>query len=687
MNSRDLLIEIGLEEMPARFVTDSMNQLAEKVEKWLNEQKISFKDIRKFSTPRRLTVLIEQVAEKQEDVQEEAKGPAKKIALDEEGNWTKAAFGFTKGQGATVEDIYFKEVNGVEYAFIQKFIKGKETKELLLELKELIESLSFPKNMRWGSYDLRYARPIQWLIVLFGNEVIPITITGVHSSNVTFGHRFIGSKVELTEPAQYEEALLQQNVVADYDKRKQAIRDQLKNLEKEKNWIIPIDEDLLEEVTNLVEYPTALYGTFEEEYLNLPDEVLITTMREHQRYFPVKDQSGKLLPYFVTVRNGDSNYLENVARGNEKVLRARLSDANFFYQEDRKLSIEQALNKLDKIVFHEELGTVGDKVKRIVNISKQLGERIGLSESELSLVKRAAEISKFDLVTQMVYEFPELQGIMGEKYARLKGEKEEVAVALNEHYMPRHAEDEAPTSIVGAIVGIADKLDTIAGFFSIGKIPSGSQDPYALRRQASGIVQTVIAKSWRIPLNELFNLAINEYDVKDRTSIETEMMTFFKMRVKHVLQEQGIRYDIIDAVLDSSYQEINAYIDRAKVLTKESQSDEFKEIVEALSRVINIAKKGEESEIEPSLFQKDEENALYEAYLQLKDEYNQLTLKGDYATLFERFKELEEIINTYFDQIMVMAENEDIRRNRLSQMVQLANIITSFANLNVIIVK
>jgi len=686
-SSRDLLVEIGLEEMPARFVTDSMNQLAEKVEKWLQEQKISFHGIKKYSTPRRLTVLVEQVAEKQEDVQEEAKGPAKKIAIDDEGNWTKAAIGFSKGQGVSVEDIYFKEVNGVEYAFVQKFIKGKETIKLLTDIKELIKSLSFPKNMRWGSYDLRYVRPIQWLTVLFGNEVIPISITGVQASNVSYGHRFIGSEVTITEPSQYEEALYGQNVIVDYEKRKQFIREQLQSLEKEQNWIIPIDEDLLEEVTNLVEYPQALYGTFEEEYLNLPDEVLITTMREHQRYFPVKDQSGNLLPFFVTVRNGDSNYLENVARGNEKVLRARLSDANFFYQEDQKLTIESALEKLDKIVFHEELGTVGNKVNRIVSLSVQLGERLGLNETELSLVERAAKISKFDLVTQMVYEFPELQGIMGEKYARLKGESEEVAVAINEHYMPRHAEDEAPESTIGAIVGIADKLDTITGFFSIGKIPSGSQDPYALRRQASGIVQTLKAKNWRIPLSELFELAMNEYKIENRHKLEEEIISFFKLRIKYVLQEQGVRYDIVDAILESSYHEINSYFDRANVLVNESQLNEFKEVVEALSRVINISKKGEEGEIDESLFQKEEEKALYQAYLQLKEVHHDLTLKGDYVGLFSRFKELKEDINAYFDHIMIMAEDENIRQNRLSQMVQLANIITSFANLNSIIVK
>lgn len=685
MNKRDLLLEIGLEEMPARFVTEASEQLAQKVEQWMNDLNVSYGTIKQFATPRRLSLLVSDVAEKQEDIQEEARGPAKKIALDADGNWTKAAIGFSRGQGASVEDIYFKEINGVEYAFVEKFIKGKETKELLGGLKSLIEGLSFPKNMRWGSFSLRYVRPIQWLVVMFGNEVVPFEITGIKTGNKTMGHRFIGSEASIPEPSMYEEVLNEQFVIADAKKRKALIRKQLSELEQEKNWMIPIDEDLLEEVTNLLEYPTALYGTFEEEYLNLPEEVLVTTMREHQRYFPVKNQDGKLLPYFVTIRNGNRDHLENVARGNEKVLRARLSDANFFYQEDQKLTIDEAIKKLDKIVFHEELGTVGDKVKRVVNLSLKLAERLQLSTEEKKDIERAASIAKFDLVTQLVYEFPELQGIMGEKYARIKGEREAVAVAINEHYMPRHAEDEAPHSTIGAVVGIADKLDTIAGFFSIGNIPSGSQDPYALRRQASGIVQTLLSKKWRISLKELFDFAAEPFAKEE--GFYQEWQSFFQMRVKHILQEKGIRYDCIDAVLESSIHEINAYVERAEVLKEELGAKDFKDVAEALARVVNIAKKGERMDIRDSLFQKEEEKKLYEAYVNVREEYNALTVDGNYAQAFERLKELKDVINQYFDEIMVMAEDEQIRQNRLAQMVHLSDIITSFANMNSIIVK
>jgi glycyl-tRNA synthetase beta chain len=382
MSKQDLLIEIGLEEVPAGYVTDAMNQLTEKLTYWLDDKKLSYGTVKSYSTPRRLAVLVKDVAEKQPDIEEEAKGPARKIAQDENGNWSKAAIGFTKGQGASVEDIFFKEINGVEYVHVQKFIKGQDSKTLLAEIRQLITGLTFPKNMRWGSQEMRYIRPIKWIVALFGNDVIPFEIAGVTTNSFSYGHRFLGNKVEIAAPSLYEVTLIEQFVLADPIKRKEAINTQLTALENEQNWDIPIDEDLLEEVNNLVEYPTALFGKFEEEYLSLPDEVLVTTMKEHQRYFPVRNKKGELLPFFVTVRNGDHNHLENVARGNEKVLRARLSDANFFYKEDQKRKIEDAVQKLDKIVFHEELGTLGEKVKRVVKLSSLLAEKIHVDNVE-----------------------------------------------------------------------------------------------------------------------------------------------------------------------------------------------------------------------------------------------------------------------------------------------------------------
>ncbi|THE15431.1 glycine--tRNA ligase subunit beta [Bacillus timonensis] len=692
MSNRDLLIEIGLEEMPARFVTDAMNQLADKVTNWLIEHNVSFEQVERFSSPRRLAVLVHDVAEKQQDVELEAKGPAKKIALDQDGNWTKAAMGFTRGQGATVEDIFFKEINGVEYAHINKFIKGKDTLEILSDLENVIIHLSFPKNMRWGDQELRYVRPIKWIVALFGEELIPITITNVKASNKTWGHRFLGHEVEITSPRGYEKLLMSQYVIADYLERKEAITNQIKILEEDNNWEVPIDADLLEEVTNLVEYPTAFFGKFEEEFLNLPEEVLVTSMREHQRYFPVKDKNGALLPYFVAVRNGDHKHLETVARGNEKVLRARLSDADFFYKEDQKLKIDDLIQKLDKIIYHEEIGSIGDKVRRIQQITKHLSELLELDSETQNKANRAAEICKFDLVTNMVYEFPELQGVMGERYARLSGEESEVAVAINEHYMPRHADDASPASTVGALISLADKLDTIVGCFSIGIIPTGSQDPYALRRMASGVVQILLDKGWNISLEELFEYVLSlfvEANIAklEKQEIEKELVQFFKLRIKHELNNRRIRYDIIDAVLGTKLGDIGLLVQKAEILEKYKEHQDFKATIESLGRVLNIAKKGEDAEINPSLFESDEEKHLFEKFIEVKPKVIESLQAKNVAEAFHLLASMRELIDQYFEHTMVMAEDEAVRKNRLAQMVQLAHVIYLIGDMNAIIVK
>lgn len=690
MTKKDLLLEIGLEEMPANVVTDSMNQLAEKVGKWLAEKKIGYQKLQTFSTPRRLAVLVTEVDERQEDIHEEAKGPAKKIAVDESGEWTKAAIGFSRGQGMTVDDIYFKEIGGVEYAHVKKFIKGEETSALLPELQEIVKSLTFPKNMRWADQDLRYIRPIKWLVALYGQEIIPFTIATVETSNWSMGHRFLGGRVEFAQPADYEDVLLKEYVVVDPEKRKNMILEQIKNLENENNWVIPVDEDLLEEVNNLVEYPTALFGRFSEEFLELPPEVLITSMKEHQRYFPVKAKDGKLLPYFVTVRNGNEQYIENVARGNEKVLHARLADADFFYREDQKTAIVDYLEKLKSIVYHDEIGTLAEKVARVRRLTNWLTERLEFSADEKAAADRAAEICKFDLVSNMVNEFPELQGIMGEKYALQKGEKEAVAKAVNEHYMPRNAEDAPPASNVGAALSVAEKVDTIASFFAIDMIPSGSQDPYALRRQATGVVQTLLHKQWDIAIEEIFAQALKELQadqvgLEKQDQVQEELVSFFKLRIKHVLQEEHIRYDLIEAVLAGEIGNVAKLIAKAKVLEEKRNSAGFKEDIEALSRVLNIAAKAENiGKIEASLFENDSEKRLYDQYLSVKEALSKYVSEEEY---YHVLVSLKPAITDYFAHTMVMAEKPEVKQNRLNQMAALAQIIKEFANVNEIIVK
>ncbi|HEY4550261.1 MAG TPA: glycine--tRNA ligase subunit beta [Bacillus sp. (in: firmicutes)] len=690
MTKKDLLLEIGLEEMPARFVTDSMNQLANKVRAWLEEKKINYRELLAYSTPRRLALLVLDVDVVQPDIHEEAKGPAKKIAQNESGEWSKAAIGFSRGQGMSVDDIYFKEINGVEYAHVKKFIEGQETKSLLPELNDIIKGLTFPKNMRWADQDLRYIRPIKWLVALFGQEVVPFSIANVQSNNWSLGHRFLGSRIELTEPVNYEKEMLAQYVVVDPQIRKNNILSQLKELEKEKNWVILVDEDLLEEVNNLVEYPTVLYGQFEEEYLKLPEEVLITSMKEHQRYFPVKSADGELIRYFVTVRNGGSEHLDKVAKGNEKVLRARLSDAAFFYAEDQKMDIQQALKKLNSIVYHEEIGTLANKVDRVRRLTNMITQKLNFTDEEKQTAERAAEICKFDLVTNMVNEFPELQGHMGEKYARQKGEKEAVAVAINEHYMPRNADDRAPEGNAGAVLSIAEKVDTIASFFSIGMIPSGSQDPYALRRQATGVVQTFLHKDWKIQLEDLIqqSLLLLEAEGIVKQNLETlsqELIAFFKLRIKHLLQEKGIRYDLIDAVLGNEVGIISTLVNKAVVLEGKKNTDDFKENIEALSRILNIASKSKENgDIQEALFENEEEQQLYDKFKAVSGLLNESVTEEYY---FELLVSMKPEINQYFDHTMVMAENEAVKQNRLNLMVKISEIIRKFANVNEILVK
>jgi len=689
MSNRDLLIEIGLEEMPARFVSSSSSQLENIIKSKLEELQISFRSMEKYSTPRRLAVLVTDVGEAQPDKEEEMKGPAKKIALDSDGNWSKAATGFSKSNGKNVEDIYFKEIKGVEYAFVKKYTEGQKTVDLLREqLAEWILSLNFPKNMRWSDLDIRYVRPIKWLVVLFGTEVVPVTVANVQSGNVTYGHRFLGEKILITHPKDYAEQLLGQYVLVDANRRKEAIKGQLNYLAKDNHWNIPVDEELLEEVNNLVEYPTVLSGGFKEEFLDLPEEVLITSMKEHQRYFPVKDLDGNLLPHFVTVRNGDHRHIDIVAKGNEKVLHARLSDAVFFYREDEKLSIDDALNKLKRVIYHEELGSYDDKTNRVLKLTEYICHELNVNSTTKEHALRTAMICKFDLVTQMVNEFPELQGFMGEKYALKHGENEIVAKAIKEHYMPRHAEDELPSTDVGAIVSIADKLDTLVSFFAIGSIPSGSQDPYALRRQTLGIVQTLIEKNWKLDIEKLFNEALNVVEDKvkrEKSEILRDLLTFLKLRLKYILQEKQVRHDIVEALLAVPIGNISSLMKRADVLQTVKDSDTFKEDIEALSRVINISSKAVgQLEINPDLFENEYERQLFNQYNEVAVRYESIEDESD---VYREFVQLKPFINQYFDHTMVMADNELIRNNRLGLMKRLSDLFLNFAKFNEIIVK
>ncbi|WP_290770557.1 MULTISPECIES: glycine--tRNA ligase subunit beta [Exiguobacterium] len=682
---RDLLLEIGLEELPAQYVLRSEKQLAERVDAFLKEARVDFGSIEVYSTPRRLAVIVRDVAETQQDLTETLRGPAKKIAQDAEGSWSKAAQGFARGRGLTVEDLYFAEEKGVEYVFAERHEKGQETLSLLNGLEDVVRSLTFPKNMKWGTSNLRYMRPIRWLIALFGQDIIDFTIEGVRTNNVTRGHRFLSKgDVVISSSAEYVQTLESAFVMANYEMRKAEIERQIQELATKQGWTIPLDADLLEEVTNLVEWPTALFGEFDEAYLDLPEEVLITTMKEHQRYFPVY-LDGTLKNYFVTVRNGNAEHLENVARGNEKVIRARLADAVFFYEEDKKTKIDDQLGRLDRIVFHEKLGTTGAKARRVTRIAKELAP---LFEADLEKVSRAGAIHKFDLVSQMVYEFTELQGIMGEKYALQQGEDKEVAAAIREHYMPRFAGDASPETATGAVLALADKLDSIAAFFGIGMIPSGSQDPFALRRQAQGVVQ--ILGDWKIDLSidtllskvvEL-QLEAGLYEA-DKEQVKAQLDDFFKLRLKYRLQEQQVRYDVIDAVLTTSLTVVR--LDARADAIQEFVSTDAKALIEQLSRVVNISKKGEAGDVDPSLFENDHEIALHDAIEQTAPATADAVEMGDYKKALDLLQQLESPIMMYFEHTMVMSDDEAVRQNRLHEMNRLATTIKRVADFNALV--
>ncbi|WP_138493258.1 glycine--tRNA ligase subunit beta [Paenibacillus pinistramenti] len=684
---KDLLFEIGLEETPARFIRAAMDQLKERTVKWLDASGIQHGTAHAYATPRRLTVLVKDVAEKQEDVEEEVKGPSRKIALDENGNWSKAALGFARSQGVEPEQFTFRELGGVEYIYVTKNTKGVYTSDVLPEgLLGILTAMTFPKNMRWASYDFKFVRPIKWIAALFGSEVVPVSIAGVESGNVTKGHRFLGSEAVISEPADYLDTLRRQHVIADTEERQKLIVDQIEKLAAEKGWNIAVKDDLLEEVLFLVETPTVLVGTFDESFLNIPQEVLITSMREHQRYFPVLDSKGSLLPFFVTVRNGNSDSLDVISKGNEKVLRARLSDAKFFYEEDQKLAIKDALSKLETIVFHEELGTIGDKVRRIRRIADNLAAKLSVDSSVRETANRGAEICKFDLVTQMVYEFPELQGVMGQDYARKAGESEAAADVVFEHYQPRFAGDNVPASLAGSIVSIADKIDTIVGCFSIGIIPTGSQDPYGLRRQAQGIVQIVLEHKLDIQLSEIFALGIEAHEAlrglkRPASQISQDMNEFFGLRVKKILSDD-LRYDIVDAVIAAGHDNVVSVVKRGNALAAAVNGQEdFKSTVDSFNRVSNLAAKAVSAEkVRSDLLNEASEQALYEAWQSASADYRQALEQNEAEQALHLLSGLKEPITAFFDSVMVMADDEQIRNNRLALLAAIDEDLKAFAD-------
>lgn len=688
--AKDLLLEIGTEEIPAKFMPAALAQLKEKAGAALTAERIGFKHLESFGTPRRLVLSVKGVEERQADLYKEIKGPAKKAAFDDQGNFTKAAQGFARGQGVTPQDLVVKNFEGGEYVFAIITGSGRESREILPALlTELIAGLSFPKSMRWGDFDFRFVRPVHWIVALLGWDVLPVGITDVQAGNVTFGHRFLSKGPLTVESAEdYMDLLAKNYVIVEPAKREAVIRDQIAAIAKENGGTAAIDEDLLQEVIYLVEYPTALFGRFEEAYLELPEPVLITPMREHQRYFPVYGADGKLINGFITVRNGTADHIDIVRAGNEKVLRARLADAKFFWDEDRRTPLTDKVEGLKTVVFQEGLGTMWDKTERVKELAAALGAEVAVPDGDMLVVQRAALLSKADLMTAMVKEFTELQGVMGREYAGLNGEDPLVAEAVFEHYLPRFAGDSLPRTTAGKLVGIADKMDTIVGTFSRGIIPTGSQDPYALRRQALGIVNILIDSGYNLSLTKLLKQSMDLLKVKEakREKLLASLQEFFQMRLRNILSEQGVRYDVIDAVEAEGTCDMYAAYLRALALAEFVEQPAAGPAMTAYIRVLNLAKKaGPEDAINPALFQEPVEAKLFEAYGHIVQKVVAAKAKQDYLALFASLVPLQLPIDDFFAAVMVMAEDEKVRNNRLALLKAVAGLLKDIADISKIV--
>ncbi|GKZ01929.1 glycine--tRNA ligase subunit beta [Paraclostridium bifermentans] len=684
-----LLFEIGVEELPARYVNSAMDQLKTNIVKSFNENRITFDEVNIYSTPRRLTVIVNNICEKQSDLEEEVKGPAKRIAVDAEGNYTKPLLGFMKSKGIKEEDLYFKQVGKEEYAFGKIKQDGQLTSEVLKSiLPEAIKSMTFPKAMRWGGKNMRFIRPIRWMVCILNDSVLDIELEGIVSSNTTKGHRFLGeSEFEVNTLNEYLTKLEENFVILNQDERKELIKKQCDDVAKSLGGEIEFDEELLEEVTHLVEYPTAFYGEFDEDYAKLPKEVVITPMKQHQRYFPVL-KDGKLLPNFIAVRNGDSHRIDNVKKGNEKVLEARLADALFFYKEDTKKSLESYIEKLKTVVFQAKLGTVYDKSLRIEKLANDILEKLNETDIKEDTL-RAAKLCKADLVTGMVFEFTELQGVMGREYAKVSGENENVAEAIFEHYLPRFAGDILPATKSGIVLSIADKLDSIAGFFAIGIQPTGSQDPYALRRQALGIINILMDNNLDISLRELVSLTLDNYSFIefDKDEVLNQIMEFFKDRIKNLFRDLGIRYDVIDAILSSNIDDIADMYARAKDLNSWIDKGELVEMLTAFNRVATLAEKAETNEVNINLMREEAEFNLYQQFQEISSNVEHLLANKEYTKALDAFASLRPAIDNMFDSVMIMDKDEAIKNNRLAILKQIYDIMLNICDLSKIVYK
>lgn len=668
--AKDLLFEIGAEEIPAGFMPNILGQLKQLAETKLNDAHLPFESIATYGTPRRLALIVKGLADTSAEISERHKGPSASIAYDADGNATKAAIGFARGKGLDVADLVVED----GYIYAETKTAGVPAKDIVTDmLPQLITGLNFPKSMHWGNLDAKFVRPVRWLVALLDEEVIPVEFATVKSGNVTRGHRFLGAdEINIKNAASYVDTLKENFVMVDQDARRELISKQLHDIAASKNASIVWDDDLLEEINYLVEWPTALCGGFEESYLALPDAAIITPMKDHQRYFPLVDQEGKLLPMFLTVRNGSDHSIEVVQAGNERVLRARLDDAKFFFNEDRKKPLIDRQDGLTKIVFQEGLGNLADKTERLLKLVRVFGEECGLHEDAAVVLERATELAKTDLTTGMVTEFTELQGVMGKEYALLDGESEEVAEAIFEQYLPRFAGDVLPQTEAGKVLSIIDKVDNIVATFSRGLIPTGSQDPYALRRQTIGILNILLGSEWNISLRPIFKASMELLNVpaEKQDELLDQVEEFFTLRLKNIFLDREVPHHVIDLLLSNNELSV-ADVEGLVNALLANRIDEDVELVQAYTRMYNLVKDVEYTGVNSDLLKEDAEKALFEAASKASEVSSAAWEAGDYDAVVAVPATLVPAINKFFEDVMVMDKDEAIKANRL-QLVRLA---------------
>ncbi|WP_315270856.1 glycine--tRNA ligase subunit beta [uncultured Abiotrophia sp.] len=678
----EFLLEIGMEEIPARFLLDLSQQLEKRVADFLAEERLAYESLSAYATPRRLAVQVHGLAERSQDVSTKSKGPSLKIAKDAEGNWTKAALGFIKGQGASQEDVIVESIKGEDYIFVNKHLPGQAADQVLSGLNRVLEAMTFPVTMTWHDYEIPFIRPVHWIVALLDQELVPLEFVGVKSDRISRGHRFLGHDVTLAKATDYVEALREQHVLVDFEERRANIRQQLADLASAQGWQVPVDEDLLEEVTAIVEWPTVFYGDFEEKYLSVPHCVLITAMRDHQRYFYALDAKGELLPVFISVRNGNDQHLANVVKGNQKVLRARLEDALFFYQEDLKHDLNFFVGKLANVNEHFKLGTLADKQVRVGALISQLQGDLSLDHASYEAALRASQIYKFDLMTQVVGEFDELQGQIGEIYARHYGEEALVAQAIGTQYLPTTSGGALPNQDASALLALADKLDTLFQYFKVGLIPTGSNDPYALRRTAMGIVEILLDRGWELDLLPVFKHLVEAHE-GDQELLK-QLSDFVWARVAVHLRNQSVDMDQIQGIGAAKHLEVGKanYVAHFLKTHKDKNPTAYKRFLEAITRVVNLgAKVQEEAQLNLDLAQTDSEAKLIEATAKI-DQY-----KISVDALYMYLDNLVPVIEAYFDDNKVNADDETIRANRLATLKVLTESVLELFDSRLLINK